>query len=110
MKALNRLNYFMVGFPTVMALLGWLFYEGLWLLALLFTIITGAFQVIVGIGTFIDSGCRNKYFGIYLIAVAIFFLLWTITNWKWIAALPPLLALYMTALLFIEAKQEGYES
>ena len=96
----------MVGLPLAMALFGWLFYEGLWFWGLLFTMLTGGFQVVAGIGMFIDGSCRNKYVGIYLITVAIFFALWIITDWKWVIALPPLLALYMTVLLIIEAKKE----
>lgn len=109
MRTLNKLNYFMVGFPLIMAVGGLLYEEYLWIYGLLFTIVTGSFQVIVGLGMFINSGCRNKYLGIYLILVAVFFLLWTITDWKWVAALPPILAVYMTVLLFVESKNKTDE-
>ena len=106
MKAINYLNYLIVGFPIAMALAGWFFDETFWGWGLMSLIITGIFQVIVGLGMFMRSNGRNIYFGTYLIMVVIFLLLWHMTYWKWIFILPPLLALYVTVLLFIEAKKD----
>ena len=105
MKALSILNYFIVGIPPAMILMGYLceetlIYYGLWL-----TLLTGAFQVVVGIGMFIDSFFKHRLIQIYLIGVALFFLLWFITEWKWLLILPPMLAIYMTVILYIEAKK-----
>lgn len=105
MKALNKINYFMVGFPLAMALGGLLFEEYLWMYGLLFTAVTGVFQVTVGICMFIRSGCRNTYLASYLAAVAAFFLLWEVTDWEWMMVLPPVLAMYMSALLYLEAEK-----
>lgn len=109
MKALNTMNYFMMGIPLGLILTGLvceetLLYYGLW-----FTLLTGAFQVVVGIGMFIDSFCKHRFILIYLVAVAIFFLLLFNTYWKWLAIIPPILAIYMTIILFIETKKEKNE-
>lgn len=105
MKILNVINFLLVGFPLTMAFLGCLINDEFLGWGLLSLIITGVFQVIVGLGIFMKSNGRNIYFGIYLIMVAIFFSLWHMTYWKWIFALPPLLALYMTVLLFLKLKK-----
>lgn len=106
MKGLNYINYFMVGFPLAMGLFGWLFYEGLWMWGLLFTMLTGGFQVLAGIGMFIAGGCKSRLLFLYLTMVAAFFAMSKFTDWKWIIAMPPLLALYMSILLYVEAKKE----
>lgn len=109
MKALYILNYFIVGIPPAMILAGYLFeetliYYGLWL-----TLLTGAFQVVVSIGMFIDSFFKHKLIQIYLTGVALFFLLWFITEWEWLLVMPPALAIYMTVILHIETKKTNHE-
>jgi CHASE2 domain-containing sensor protein len=106
MKSINHLNYFMVGCPLLLALTGWLFQETLIYIGLLFTILTGGFQVIVGIGMFIDTDFKHIPIRIYLAVTALFFLLWIFTYWQWIVVMPPLLALYMSVILIIETKKE----
>jgi|GEM_PF-2987035 len=109
MKALYILNYFIVDIPPAMMLAGYLFeetliYYGLWL-----TLLTGAFQVVVGIGMFIDSFFEHRLIQIYLAGVTLFFLFWFITEWEWLLVMPPALAIYMTVILYIEAKKANHE-
>lgn len=104
------MNLVMVGVPAVLIGLGWTFHLDTLVAGLLFTILTGFFQVIVGIGVFMDSGYKNKFFSIYIILTLLFFALKGLTDWKWVIALPPLLALYITVLLIIEAKKETNEN
>lgn len=109
MKALCILNYFIVGIPPAMILAGFLWeetfiYYGLWL-----TLLTGAYQVVLGIGMFIDSFFEHRLIRIYLIGVVLFFLLWFINEWEWLLVMPPALAIYMTVILFIETKRSNHE-
>ncbi len=105
MKNLNRLNYFMTGFPIAAVILGCFFEETLIYIGIMFTVITGLFHVIVALGIFIDSGFKHFLIRIYLIITILFFLLWSFTSWDWIVALPAIFAFYLSALLFIEAKK-----
>lgn len=105
MKDINRMNYFMMGIPVSLIVAGQIFKSELWLIGALLTILTGGYQVIVGIGIFVDSGFKDQWMKIYLSGVALFFSLWIITNWQWIIAIPPLLAVYFSAIVFIYAKK-----
>lgn len=105
MKDLNRLNYFMVGMPIALITGGWLIESDMLFMGMLFTIVTGAFQVITGIGVLIDSGYKHPLIKIYLAITASFFILRIFTNWKWIVVMPPALALYMSAILHIESQK-----
>ncbi|AWH83863.1 hypothetical protein HYN59_01460 [Flavobacterium album] len=104
MKNINYMNYAMVGIPLFLIGVGWLINPDMIISGLLFTIVTDAFQLIVGIGLFIDSGYRDSYLGVYLIGVAIFFALWIFIAQTWIIAIPPLLALYLSIIIFTKAK------
>lgn len=105
MKALNILNIFIVGIPLLLILAGFLFEETLIYYGLWFTLVTGAFQVIVGVGVYVDSGFRHDMARNYLAVVAVFFVLWFIAQWTWLLVLPPALAIYLTVILYIEAKK-----
>jgi len=105
MKDLNRVNYFMVGVPSLLGLLGFL-EPGCWFFGALFTIVTGGFQFITGTGLLIDTGGKRIEYAIYFAGTILFFILWMATDWLWIVLLPPALALYLSVLLFIEAKKE----
>ncbi len=104
MKNINYMNYAMVGIPLLLIGLGWLIDSEILIVGMLLTMVTGAFQVIVGIGMFIDSGYRDSYTGVYLIGVAVFFALWILIAQTFIIALPPILALYLSVIIFIKAK------
>ncbi|MEL1245541.1 hypothetical protein AAEO56_14800 [Flavobacterium sp. DGU11] len=105
MKNVNYMNYAVVGIPLLLMGLGWLIDSEILIVGMLLTMVTGAFHVIVGIGMFIDSGYRDSYTGVYLIGVAAFFALWIFTDWFWIVAIPPALALNLSIIIYIKAKQ-----
>jgi hypothetical protein len=105
MKNINRMNYFITGLPLILLLVGWLFESPVWMIAALFTILTGAFHIVVGIGLCIENNGKPVYL-IYLLGVLLFFIFWIVTNWQWIMYLPPVLAVYISVLIFIKAKQE----
>lgn len=95
----------MTGLPIALGVLGYA-YNPLWFFAAITPIFTGMFQVTTAISLFIEKDFRSTTLTIYLIATIVFFALWINTDWDWIWAMPPALALYMSALLFIEAKNE----
>lgn len=107
---INRMNLFMVGLPPILIGFGRILNFDILIAGLLFTMVTGGFQIIVAIGIFIESGYKNKFFAVYLILTLLFFSLMALTDWKWIMGLPPLLAVYMTVLLILEAKKERHEN
>ena len=104
MKSILHLNYFFIGLPVLLALLGFL-YNPLWLFAAVFPIFTGLFQLIQATCFFIDKNFRSVYLSIYFGATFLFFVLWINTSWQWIWIMPPVLALYLTTLFYMEAKK-----
>lgn len=108
MKSILHLNYFFVGTPIALGLLGFIF-NPLWFIAAIIPIFTGFFQIIQAICLFIQKDFKDVSLSIYFIATILFFVLWINTSWQWIWALPPLLAIYLTAILFVEAKNENHE-
>jgi len=106
MKGINQMNYFFTGIPVAMIGVGYLLDSDIAIVGMLLIIMTGFFQVIVGILELADSGFRDVRYSIYLAAVFLFFLLWALTDWKWIIVIPPTLALYLSVLLFIDAKKQ----
>ncbi len=106
MREINKLNYFIAGIPVILITAGWLFKHKIIFLGYLLSIITGGFQLIFGIGIYIDSNYKDKWIRYYLIMVTLYFLLYFTTHWFWLIALPPLLALYFSLHVFMEAKKE----
>lgn len=105
MKAIIYFNYFFVGFPLALGCLGlidgkFLFY------GLLFTILTGAFQVVTGIGLFLKNP-HEILIQIYLLTVIIYFMFWFFVNNSILGVLfeyvlfgiPILLAIFFTVIL-----------
>jgi len=105
MKNILQLNYFFVGVPIALGLLGFV-YNPLWFFAAITPILTGFFQVIQAICLYIEKDFRNRYLSIYFIVTILFFILWINTSWQWIWALPPILAIYLTVIFFIEVKNQ----
>lgn len=105
MKSILHLNYFFVGTPILLGLLGFI-YNPLWFFAAIAPIFTGFFQVIYAICLFIEKDFRDIYLTIYLTVTILFFILWINTSWQWIWAMPPVLAIYLSVIFFIEAKNE----
>ncbi len=108
MKNINYTNYFMTGIPCALGILGFLLPQ-CWFVGALFTILTGAFQFIVGTGILIDSGGQRKEYVMYFAGTIAFFMLWIFTDWHYVFVLPPVLALYLSVLLYIDAKKEDHE-
>jgi CHASE2 domain-containing sensor protein len=106
MKAITTMNYYMMSIPLALMATGWAFHNLLWVAGCLITILTGGFQVIFGIGLLIDSNGKNKSAVVYLLLVAAFFTLLMATNWQWIWIMPPLLALYFTAIVVAMEREE----
>jgi len=104
MKTLNYINLISVGIPCFLFALamGNAVYSFGGMIALIWT---GLFQVVIGFMMAFDKP-ENIYLRIYVIAVIIFFLLLIVTDWEWIWAMPPGLAVYFSVLMFIEAKRE----
>ena len=106
MKNLNYLNYFFVGLPITLCLLG--FIDGSFMyFGLLFMICTGFFQVLVGIKLLVDEP-KNWCLRTYLISVVLFFSLafFGYQNQQFIYILysiPPLLAIYLSILIYKKA-------
>ncbi|KAF2519603.1 hypothetical protein E0W68_04465 [Flavobacterium salilacus subsp. salilacus] len=98
MKPLKHINFFFVGFPLFLGGLGFIM-PGLWMIAALFTILTGGFQVVAALGWTIIKGYKNVPLIIYWVLTVVFFVMWYLTNWGWIWFLPPFLAMYFTIIL-----------
>jgi hypothetical protein len=111
MKALNYLNYFFVGMPLLFCCIaifdfGFLFY------ALLFSILTGAFQLITGLILFFVN-LKDNRLQIYLIIVGLYFILWRVSDqWNYegvsiyvLFAIPILLAFYFSIILDKKLKE-----
>lgn len=75
MKNINYLNYFFVGIPVVLILFGYLTSQSSGNLigcGLLFTILTGLFQIVIGAKMLIDEP-NDKMLQTYIISVILFF-------------------------------------
>lgn len=105
MKAIIYFNYFFVGFPLVLGGIGlidgkFLFY------GLLFTILTGAFQLFTGIGLFLKNP-NEILIQRYLLTVILYFIFLFFLDHSIFGALfeyvlfgiPTLLAFYFTIIL-----------
>ncbi len=109
MKNLNYLNYFFVGTPTLLILIGYISNDSAGNLigyGLFFSILTGLFQVIVGIKMLIDEP-KSKVLQIYIISVIVFFLIVFIspslnndTLFFMLMPIPPILAIYLSILIY----------
>ena len=113
MKTLNYLNFFFVGSPITLILLGLLFdpqQGNLIGYGLFSTILTGLFQVVIGIQMLIDEP-KNKYLKIYTVAVILFFLMLLINVqllysdliYFILPFIPPVLAIYLSVIIYKKA-------
>lgn len=112
MKTINYLNYFFVGTPILLCCFSildatFLFY------ALLFTLLTGAFQLITGLILFFINP-KDYHLQIYLIVVALYFIFWRVSD-QWIYegftiyvlfAIPIVLAFYFSLILDIQLNKK----
>ena len=105
MKRILHLNYFFLVTPIALGLFGFV-YPSLWLFSAITPIFTGFFQIIQAICLFIDKDFKSQALTVYFTVAILFFILWINTSWQRTWAMPPLLAIYLTVILFIEAKNE----
>lgn len=114
MKNINYLNYFAVGLPLIILASYPIFKEGALFFSLLSTMLTGLIQVILGIKMFADD-TKNKFLSIYIFLVLLFFGLCTLNSiigFNYIInfiifSLPPLLAIYLSVIIYKKAKNEN---
>ncbi len=115
MKVLNYLNYFFVGIPIVLILFGYLSNQSSGNLigcGLLFMILTGLFQVIIGTKMLIDEP-NDKMLQIYIVSVILFFGTWFINGlilysdilYFILLFIPPVLAIYLSILIYKKANK-----
>ena len=110
MKNVFKLNLFFIGFPILLCLIG-LLDENFIFWGLLSTILTGLFQVIVGVGMLVDEP-KDKRLQIYIAAVVLFFTIWLLNTQfdsnDFITycsfGIPPCLALYLTFIIYKKRK------
>lgn len=98
MKNLLRLNIFAVGLPFVLAFLG-IIDVNLLFLAYLSTMITGALQVFVALILLLVNP-KNIHLYIYFALTILFFTLWLVFHIEnWLFLLPVVLAIYLTYIV-----------
>ena len=110
MKNVFKLNLFFIGFPILLCLIG-ILDENFIFWGLLSTILTGIFQVIVGVGMLVDEP-KDKQLQIYVAAVVAFFIMWLLTAQfglnefitYCLIGIPPCLALYLTFIIYKKRK------
>jgi apolipoprotein N-acyltransferase len=111
MKNLFKLNLVFVGFPIALCLMGFID-QNLLFWGLISTMLTGLFQVVVGIGMLRDEP-NDKYLQVYVAAVVLFFITWFINFLiGYINAItfclipiPAILALYLTFIIYKKRNQ-----
>jgi uncharacterized membrane protein len=111
MKILNYLNCFFVGIPTILCLIG-ILNDNFLFFGLLSTIITGLFQVTIGLKMLVDEP-NNKSLVNYIIGVVAFFILWFIssvidfqnTMFYILISTPPVLALFLSIIIYKKANK-----
>ncbi|WP_447636047.1 hypothetical protein [Flavobacterium microcysteis] len=97
MTFLQKINCFAIGLPFVIAS-SEVVEPGMFYIALLSTMVTGFLQVYIGLNLLVNH-YKNRHLQAYLLFCILFFSLWYTTDWGWIWAMPPSLALYMTVIL-----------
>lgn len=113
MKILNCLNIFFVGIPLILIALGFITQENngnLIAQGLMFTTLTGLFQVVSG-AILIIFNPKDKMLKWYLFGVFLFFFCWICnSNIIYIPileyaqfALPPILAIYFSVIIYKKA-------
>lgn len=99
------INLIGIGSPFLIAAFI-VFDPGMLFIALLSTMVTGFIQVSIGLSLLIDH-YKNKHLQTYFLFCILFFSLCYTTDWWWIWAMPPVLAIYMTIILhFIILEEE----
>lgn len=98
MKNLLRLNFFVLGLPFALALLG-LINVNLLFLALLSTMVTGGVQLFIALILLVVNP-KNIHLYIYFAITILFFTLWMVFHIEnWLFLLPVVLAVYLTYIV-----------
>lgn len=97
MTARQVINLIGVGTPFLIAAFT-VFDSSMLIVALLSTMVTGFIQVSIGLSLLLNHH-KNGHLQAYFLFCILFFSLWYATDWEWIWAMPPSLALYMTVIL-----------
>lgn len=111
MKNLFKLNLVFVGVPILFCLMG-IWDKGFLIWAAFSTIPLGLFHLIIGFGMYGDEP-NDKNLQRYCALVLIFFATWIFTGltgygteiMRYLMFLPPLLALYLTAIIYKKRSQ-----
>lgn len=111
MKNINYLNYFFVGVPTILCLIG-IINDNFLFFGVLSTIITGLFQVTIGIKMLIDEP-NDRSLITYIIGVVTFFMLWFISSifdyqnpmLYILISTPPILAFFLSIIIYKKANK-----
>ena len=111
MKNINYLNYFFVGIPSIIFLLAFFEILDFTVFALLFSILTGLFQVTIG-GCMLLDDPRNKYLQLYIIGVILYFVMICFNpisshdfKFYFLVAVPAILAFYLSILIYKKVHQ-----
>jgi hypothetical protein len=115
MKNLNYLNYFFVGIPALLISLGYITNQSSGNLigcGLLFMILTGLFQIVIGIKMLIDEP-KDKMLQIYIISIILFFMTLIINGlilysdilYFGLLLVPPILAIYLSIIIYKKANK-----
>ncbi|MEO8535830.1 MAG: hypothetical protein ABI441_18885 [Flavobacterium sp.] len=109
MKNLNYLNYFFVGLPIVFCLIATI-NIGFLSFAMLSTILTGLFQVVIGTKMIIDEP-QDRNLQIYIISVVLFFSALIIISKMelhnflnyFLFGVPPVIAIFLSVIIYKKA-------
>jgi len=111
MKNINYLNYFFVGIPSIIFLLAFCEILDFIVFGLLFSILTGLFQVTIG-GCMLIEEPRNKFLQSYILGVAFYFVMICINPFPphdfktyFVIGIPAILAFYLSILIYKKAQQ-----
>ena len=110
MKNINYMNYFFVGIPAIIFLLAFLEIIDLIVFALLFSILTGLFQVTIG-GCMLMDEPQDKNLQFYIIGVVFYFIMVCVSPYLpkgdfktyFFLGLPAVLALHLTLIIYKKA-------
>ncbi|PBJ13965.1 hypothetical protein [Flavobacterium sp. ACN6] len=112
MKNINLLNYFFVGIPAILIPIGYVNDENLGELfayGLLFSILTGLFQITIGACMLIDNP-RDKSIQYYILGVILYFVMVYINpilplslKTSFVFAIPTILAIYLSIVIYKKA-------
>ncbi|SDJ58596.1 hypothetical protein [Flavobacterium noncentrifugens] len=108
MKDLKKLNTIALLMPVSTLLFYPWMKDGIFIFALLLTMVTGFLQAIAGL-SFWWRFPKNNYIRVYLLSVIIFFPLKYFTDQDWLWGIPLVLCLYLSILIY-NSKNTDHEN